>query len=90
VSFPKLVGDNIDLRIDTIALHRPTKFANALDVNKALRTHSKYPRRGGLVGADAQMAISAVKTQPMSKENLMDTVISLLFTSALASAERDT
>jgi hypothetical protein len=73
------VSGNIDLRIDTIAKHRPTKFANALDVNKALWTHSKYPRRGGFVGAGAQMAISAVKTQLTSKENLMDIVIPLLF-----------
>jgi hypothetical protein len=69
---------NIELRIDTIAMHRPTKFANALDVDNALRKHSKYPGPGGLVGAGAQMAISAAKTQLTSKENLMDTVIPLL------------
>lgn len=76
--FPKYVSDNIELRVNTIAMHRPTKFANALDVNRTSGTRSKYPRRDGLVGAGAQMAISTVKTQLMSKENL-DTVIPLLF-----------
>lgn len=67
--FLKHVSDNIELRIDTIAMRRPTKFVDALDVNKTLQIHLKNWRRGGLVGAGAQMAISAVKTQLTSKEN---------------------
>jgi hypothetical protein len=76
--FSKRWSDSNGLRIDKIAKHRPIKFVNVPDVNKALQTHSKYQRRGGLVGVDAPMVTSAVKIRLTSKESLMGIVGLLL------------